>query len=64
MTRRLLAARRVPNGNWMWRTGCGIISGGTVDVSDLTEPSEAGRRRADGTGQVPLASLCNDVLCK
>jgi hypothetical protein len=34
MTRRLLAARRVPNGNWMWRTGCGIISGGTVESDD------------------------------
>jgi len=51
MTRRVLAARRVPNGNGMRHTGCGLISGGTADASDLTEPSEAGRRRADGTGQ-------------
>jgi hypothetical protein len=27
------------------QAGCGIISGGPANVSDLTEPSEAGRRR-------------------
>ena len=37
-----------PNGNG---PGFGITSERAMDISDLTEPSEAGRRRAGGIGQ-------------
>ena len=55
MTRRLLVARWVPHGNRMWHTRDGIISERAADFSDLTEPSEAERRRADGAGHARRA---------
>ena len=35
--------------------GFGITSERAMDISDLTEPSEAGRRRADDLGQARRA---------
>ena len=51
---RLTQPTRRPNGNGLL-IGFGITSERAADISDSTEPSEPGRRRADGPGQARRA---------
>ena len=50
-----------PNGNG---PGFGITSERAMDISDLTEPSEVGRRREDGTRQARPAEPKIKRRCK